>query len=101
MAKSKQNKGKNMVLNEFIKNNELDYSKMGKIATLLPMQKYKDFIESFLNNEGIKMLSKNKVAMQTPAGEVKIYLPYAYGHFHKNGKFGNKKRTEKQSHSGT
>ena len=79
------------IISKFIKDNELDYTQMGEISTLPAMQKYKDFMDSFLNSKNIKKLSQNKIAMQTPAGEVKIYLPYAYGHFHKNGKFGNKK----------
>ena len=79
------------IISKFIKDNGLDYTQMGEISTLPAMQKYKDFMDSFLNSKNIKKLSQNKIAMQTPAGEVKIYLPYAYGHFHKNGKFGNKK----------
>ena len=55
------------------------------------MQKFKNFVDDFVNDKNAKDIKTNKITFQTPAGDIKIYLPYAYGHFYKNGKFGNKK----------
>ncbi len=81
-----------MDLSEFLdENGAVDYDKMGTIDTLPQMQKFKNFVDDFVNDKNAKDIKTNKITFQTPAGDIKIYLPYAYGHFYKNGKFGNKK----------
>lgn len=89
---SGEKQGEKVNLNEFLNDKgEVDYTKMGSIDTLPQTRKYKSFVDDFVNDESAKNIKANKIVFQTPAGEIKIYLPYAYGHFYKNGKFGNKK----------
>ena len=89
---SQKQQGKSMDLSEFLdENGAVDYGKMGTIDTLLQMQKIKNFVDDFVNDKNARDIKTNKITFQTPAGDIKIYLPYAYGHFYKNGKFGNKK----------
>ena len=89
---SQKQQGKSMDLSEFLdENGAVDYGKMGTIDTLPQMRKFKNFVDDFVNDKNAKDIKTNKITFQTPAGNIKIYLPYAYGHFYKNGKFGNKK----------
>ncbi len=78
-------------LNNFVKNGKIDYTKMGEISTLPPKMNYKSFYDDFKSDKNTKNANNNKIIFQTPAGDIRIYLPYAYNHFAKNGKFGNKK----------
>lgn len=75
-----------------VSNGNIDYSKFKDLQELPKPKKFNDFRNSLLNSPNcIKQINKNKIIYQTPAGQVQIYIPYAYGHFAKNGKFGNGK----------
>lgn len=69
-------------MSEFLdENGEVDYSKMGDIADLPEPLSYEKFAENLKNSPNIISAKKNTIALKTPAGNVRIYLPYAYNHF--------------------
>ncbi|MWV63192.1 hypothetical protein DCO58_00170 [Helicobacter saguini] len=75
-----------------VSNGNIDYSKFKDLQELPKPKKFNDFRNSLLNSPNcIKQINKNKIIYQTKVGQVQIYIPYAYGHFAKNGKFGNGK----------
>ena len=75
------------------KDGKLDYSKMGEIPTLPNALGFENFIQAFRNSPNARLTkSQNNVYYNTPAGEIKIYLPRAHGHFFKNGIYGNGKQ---------
>ncbi len=79
-------------LSVFRKGEALDYTKMGEIENLPNALGFDEFANKLKTHPNATSTnSNNNIYFNTPAGKVKIYIPRAYGHFYKNGKFGNDK----------
>lgn len=74
------------------KNGDIDYEQFKEMSQIPKPKKYHEFRNALLQSPNcISKIGKNTIIYQTPAGQIKIYIPYAYGHFSKSGKHGNGK----------